>query len=249
MDLLKPVYLYLLLLIPLLLLLYVLKLRRKTYVVSSCVLWEQAIEDMKANTPFQRLRRNLLLPLQIVFLTLMVFALARPFWRGAAYAAQNTILLIDGSASMKATDTGETRFEMAKSAGRDWELEYRIRHAGGEVRWVLEKGRGVAGDDGAIAYLDGFILDITEQKTALEALRRVKEETEALNRRLAEQTAGREEAETAAPTAGPEEAAAEAEEPPDEEQGTPLFGTPPAFDDDELDIPSFIRQPEEGREE
>jgi len=115
MDFLKPTYLYLLFLIPLLLLLYVLKLRRKTYVVSSSLLWEQAIEDMKANTPFQRLRRNLLLPLQIIFLMLAIFALARPFWRGTADATQNTILIIDGSASMKATDGGGIRFEAAKS--------------------------------------------------------------------------------------------------------------------------------------
>jgi Ca-activated chloride channel family protein len=116
MNFLKPTSLYLLLLIPLLLLLYVLRLRRKTYVVSSCLLWEQSIEDMKANSPFQRLRRNLLLPLQVIFLTLAVLALARPFWRGAADVAQNIILIIDGSASMKATDVGKTRFEAAKSA-------------------------------------------------------------------------------------------------------------------------------------
>jgi Ca-activated chloride channel family protein len=115
MDFLKPTYLYLLLLIPLLLLLYVLKLRRKTHVVSSCLLWEQAIEDMKANTLFQRLRRNLLLPLQVIFLTLAVFALARPFLRGTTTMAQNIILIMDCSASMKSTDVGGTRFEAAKS--------------------------------------------------------------------------------------------------------------------------------------
>jgi Ca-activated chloride channel family protein len=115
MDFLKPTYLYLLLLIPLLLLLYVLKLRRKTHVVSSCLLWEQAIEDMKANTLFQRLRRNLLLPLQVIFLTLAVFALARPFLRGTTSMAQNIILIMDCSASMKSTDVGGTRFEAAKS--------------------------------------------------------------------------------------------------------------------------------------
>jgi len=116
MNFLKPTSLYLLFLIPLLLLLYVLKLRRKTYIVSSSLLWEHAIEDMKANTPFQRFRRNLLLPLQIIFLALAILALARPFWRGATSASQNVILIIDGSASMKATDLGKTRFEMAKSA-------------------------------------------------------------------------------------------------------------------------------------
>jgi len=115
MNFLNPTYLYLLLLIPLLLLLYVLKLRRKTYVVSSSLLWEQAIEDMKANTLFQRLRRNLLLPLQVIFLTLAVFALARPFLHGETSMAENIILIMDCSASMKSTDAGGTRFEAAKS--------------------------------------------------------------------------------------------------------------------------------------
>ena len=114
-DFLKPTSLCLLFLIPLLLLLYMLKLRRKTCVVSSNLLWEEAVEDMKANTFFQRLRRNLLLPLQIIFLVLAIFALARPFFRGAVSTAQNTILIMDASASMKATDIGGTRFEAAKS--------------------------------------------------------------------------------------------------------------------------------------
>ena len=116
MNFLKPTFLYLLILIPLLLLLYVLKLRRKTHVVSSSLLWEQAIEDMKANTPFQRFRRNLLLPLQIIFLTLAILALARPLWRVTADTAQNIILIIDNSASMQANDGGDTRFQAAKSA-------------------------------------------------------------------------------------------------------------------------------------
>jgi len=58
------------------------------------------------------------------------------------------------------------------------------------------------------------------------------------------------EAATAAEPAGEAGAVAPGEEPREEEQGTPLFGSPPAFDDgDELDIPSFIRRPEEGRGE
>lgn len=112
---LKPLYLYLLFLIPLLLLLYMLRLKRKIQVVSSCILWEQDIEDIKANTPFQRLRKNILLPLQILFLILVIFALGRPFWQIEGEAAENIILIIDGSASMKANDIEPSRFEAAKS--------------------------------------------------------------------------------------------------------------------------------------
>jgi Ca-activated chloride channel homolog len=108
--------LFLLFLIPILLLLYMLRLRRKIQVVSSNLLWEQDIEDVKANTLFQRLRKNLLLPLQILILALIILAIARPFVTGAVSTDKDIILIIDTSASMKATDIKENRFESAKSS-------------------------------------------------------------------------------------------------------------------------------------
>ena len=39
------------------------------------------------------------------------------------------------------------------------------------MRWVYEKGSGIVGDDGQIAFLDGFILDITERKRLEEKMR------------------------------------------------------------------------------
>lgn len=96
--------------------LYILKLRRKVQVVSSNLLWEQDIEDIKANTLFQKLRRNLLLPLQILILILIILALARPFVMGTVNTDKDVILIIDTSASMKATDVKESRFESAKSS-------------------------------------------------------------------------------------------------------------------------------------
>jgi PAS domain S-box-containing protein len=50
-------------------------------------------------------------------------------------------------------------------------MEYRIRHADGELRWVNEKGRAFYGEDGGALWLDGVILDITERKLAVEALK------------------------------------------------------------------------------
>ena len=101
--------------IPSLLLLYFLKLRRKELPIASTLLWKKSVQDLQVNAPFQRLRRNLLLFLQLAALLALLLALARPVSFHNGSAAQNTLLLIDRSASMAATDVkGHSRLEEAK---------------------------------------------------------------------------------------------------------------------------------------
>jgi PAS domain S-box-containing protein len=52
-----------------------------------------------------------------------------------------------------------------------FEIEYRIQHKDGHIRWVYEHGVAITGKDGSVQYLDGAIFDITERKLAEEALR------------------------------------------------------------------------------
>ncbi|MDP6479254.1 MAG: VWA domain-containing protein, partial [Phycisphaerales bacterium] len=110
----------LVILVPLLLLLYILRLRRARQVVPSTLLWNEAAEDIQANTPFQRLRRNLLLLLQLIALLMLACAVAQPRFESAAGRGERTVLLIDRSASMQASDGsgGQTRFEAAIDAAR-----------------------------------------------------------------------------------------------------------------------------------
>jgi len=60
--------------------------------------------------------------------------------------------------------------QVALSENRPFEFEYRIRTAGGEEKWVWEKGRGVLFPEGEPAVVEGFITDITERKISEEAL-------------------------------------------------------------------------------
>lgn len=98
---------------------YMLKLRRQPVRISSLLLWEQVLADRQANAPWQRLKRNLLLLLQLLILALLVMALARPYLTVEARVQGNTILLLDASASMQATDLSPNRFAVAKDAALD----------------------------------------------------------------------------------------------------------------------------------
>ncbi|GAB4504897.1 MAG: BatA and WFA domain-containing protein [Anaerolineales bacterium] len=101
------------------LLLYMLKLRRKPVQVSSTLLWEQLLRDRQANAPWQKLRRNLLLFLQLLILAALSLALARPAVQTPVVASGSLIVLLDASASMNADDLTPSRFEAARRAVQD----------------------------------------------------------------------------------------------------------------------------------
>src|SRR5262245_37416674 len=102
--------------VPLLLLLYFLKLRRQEIPISSTLLWKKAIMDMQVNAPFQKLRKNLLLFLQLLVLLAAVIALGSPLTKWTEKQTTKRILLIDHSASMNARESNATRLELAKQA-------------------------------------------------------------------------------------------------------------------------------------
>ncbi|MGA9858346.1 MAG: EAL domain-containing protein [Solirubrobacteraceae bacterium] len=59
-----------------------------------------------------------------------------------------------------------TQIDDAMVHGSLYSLQYRVLHADGTERWVLERGRGVLGDRGEPLWLDGVILDVTDQTLA-----------------------------------------------------------------------------------
>ena len=100
-------------------LLYMLKLRRQDVLVSSTLLWQRLLRDREANAPWQRLRRNLLLLLQLLILALLTLALARPFIPTPTVVVGSVVILLDASASMQAADVAPMRFDAGIRAAQD----------------------------------------------------------------------------------------------------------------------------------
>jgi uncharacterized membrane protein len=99
-----------------LLLLYFLKVRRRQMRVSSLLLWDPSLRDREASTFFQRLQRDPLLILQLLALLALTVALARPAVNVMGQGAKRVAIVMDSSASMKATDVAGSRFIQARRA-------------------------------------------------------------------------------------------------------------------------------------
>lgn len=114
MNFLAPQMLFLLGLLPVIVLLYILKRRHRPHLISSTFLWEKALHEWEANIPFKRLRKNLLLFLQLLMLALLIFGAARPYLRSNALVQQSLIVIIDTSASMQVVEAdGSSRLTKA----------------------------------------------------------------------------------------------------------------------------------------
>ncbi|MFH5885039.1 PAS domain-containing protein [Halalkalibaculum sp. DA3122] len=70
-------------------------------------------------------------------------------------------------------DTGRVDREVraAVTAGKKWEIEYRIVDRDGDIHWVWEKGQPIEDRENERVYLNGFIEDITERKQIEKNLR------------------------------------------------------------------------------
>ncbi len=119
MNFLAPLGFFFALFIPAVIILYLLKLKRIDMPISSTLLWRISLDDLKANTPFQKLKKNLLLFLQLLIIAILTFAVARPVLRLGGLEGQSFIVLLDCSASMSATDVKPSRLQEAKRLAID----------------------------------------------------------------------------------------------------------------------------------
>lgn len=159
--------------VPSLLILYFLKLRRRDVEISTTLLWKKSVMDMQANAPFQKLRKNILLLLQLLILAAILCALAQPQFSGQAIIGQTHVLMIDRSASMGAEDvpagTGKvmTRLEQAKKDALA--LVSSLREGGLLSRGEADKAMVIAFDESA-TVVQSFTSDKQALRNAIDSI-------------------------------------------------------------------------------
>src|SRR5262249_51569123 len=149
-------------------LLYLLRIRRQRLVVPSTLLWRRALDEIEATVPFKRLRRNLLLLLQLLVLAVIVLSLAPPALHSPDLVSPSTVIVIDATASMGARDENggrASRLDRAKQLAREM-----IQGLGGGRRAALvdaaSKATIMSPLTGDIAALSVAIDHIVQTDTA-----------------------------------------------------------------------------------
>ena len=120
MKFLSPLAFYFAAAIPVVVVFYLLKRKRVVKLVSSTMLWQKFLAETQANAPFQKLRHNWLLILQLLLLILAILALSRPYFAGHAKSSSLRVIVLDASASMRSTDVAPSRFARARAEALGW---------------------------------------------------------------------------------------------------------------------------------
>src|SRR5690242_2120606 len=98
--------------------LYILKLKRRPVAVPFSKIWQRILRDKEATSLFSQLKRLLSLLLQLALVALLLLALGDPRAAANLIEGRNIVVLIDASASMQATDVAPSRIGAAKERVR-----------------------------------------------------------------------------------------------------------------------------------
>jgi hypothetical protein len=123
MTLLNPAGLIFAALAPVIILLYLLKLRRQPAQVSTLMFWQRVVADNRRRALFQRLRQLLSLLLHLLIFALLLLALARPELRAFRETDDGapTIVVLDCRARVQTlAGRGTTRFDEAAGIAKGY---------------------------------------------------------------------------------------------------------------------------------
>lgn len=111
----NPYALGLLPLLGLIILMYMLKQQHEEMEISSLYLWKKVLAQSEVKKPWQKLKNNILMLMQLMAAFLIILALSNPFITRGIALGGNIIIVIDRSGSMNAYHEGRTRLDIAKS--------------------------------------------------------------------------------------------------------------------------------------
>ena len=99
----KVLYLWplaLLALVPVIIFMYLLKQKADKKEVPSLFLWRETYHNIEANTPWEKLKKNWLMILQIILFLILIFALMSPYLKNLGKSNQHVVVVIDNSGSV-----------------------------------------------------------------------------------------------------------------------------------------------------
>lgn len=151
---------------------YILKLRRRPVPVPFAALWQKILRDKEATSLFSQLKRILSLLLQLALVALLLLALGDPRNAVGANEGRHRVVLVDASASMQAIDVDQTPASAAAGATRRTRLDEAkakvremVRGLGGSERMLL------AQMDATVTPLSTMTGELPELERALEQVR------------------------------------------------------------------------------
>ncbi len=107
--------------VPVIVLLYFLRLKRRPLTVSTLMFWQRAQRESGRSAFFQKFRHLFSLLLHLLIFLLLLAALARPVFDRGIREGSATVLILDTRARMQATEPdGRTRFDTALRLARDY---------------------------------------------------------------------------------------------------------------------------------
>ncbi len=139
---------------------YILKLRRRPIAVPFSHIWERVLRDKEAESWLSRLRRLLSLLFQLLLLGALILALGDPRLSQNLVEGRNVLVLVDTSASMKATDGSPTRLDSARD-----QVAQMVRGLGATDRMLI------ASMDSGVRPLTGMTGEAQDLTLALSELK------------------------------------------------------------------------------
>jgi hypothetical protein len=138
---------------------YVLKMRRRRFEVPFSTLWHRVLKEKEANSLWKHLKRLLSLLLVAAMIGAAVFAATEPRLGAADRDARNVVIIVDSSASMKTVDEGSD---------------------GTRARWVVARDKVEelldamgSGDAAMLVRMDGQTTPLSRFETDKAALKRL----------------------------------------------------------------------------